>query len=186
LKNILPFPDLPKTLCTATPFAPPSNLPSDQARLISKLNLDSARHIEKTTVKQSLDANWFVHRKFRLTASNFGLIINRKKQPTEAFLKNIFQARDLGNVASIKHGKQNESTARALYAYDMQKKNRKFTVSSLPFLGASPDGKVFYPTEVEPFGLLEKKHHSPGETTVSLRLAKIIISCVMWSMGNLD
>ena len=59
LKNILPFPDLPKTLCTATPFAPPSNLPSDQARLISKLNLDldSARHIEKTTMKQSLDAN---------------------------------------------------------------------------------------------------------------------------------
>ena len=73
LKNILPFPDLPKTLCTATPFAPPSNLPSDQARSISKLNdLDSARHREKTTVKQSLDANRFVHRKFRLTASNFG------------------------------------------------------------------------------------------------------------------
>ena len=44
LNNILPFPDLPKTLCTATPFAPPSNLPSDQARLISNLNLhlDSA------------------------------------------------------------------------------------------------------------------------------------------------
>jgi len=93
------------------------------------------------------------------------LIINRKKQPTEAFLRNIFQPRDLGNVASIKHGKQNESTARALYAYDMQKKNRKFTVyetglvvdPSLPFLGASPDGKVFDPTEVEAFGLLEIK-----------------------------
>ena len=130
------------------------------------LHLDSARHIDKkTTVKQSLDANWFVHRKFRLTASNFGLIINRKKQPTEAFLRNIFQRRDLGNVASIKHGKRNESTARALYAYDMQKKNRNFTVyetglvvnPSLPFLGASPDGKVFDPTEVEPFGLLEIK-----------------------------
>ena len=47
----------------------------------------------------------------------------------------------------------------------MQKKNRKFTVyetglvvnPSLPFLGASPDGKVFDPTEVEPFGLLEIK-----------------------------
>ena len=59
LKNILPFPDLPNTLCTATPFALPSNLPSDQIRLISKLNLDldTARQIEKTTVKQSLDAN---------------------------------------------------------------------------------------------------------------------------------
>ncbi len=28
---------------------------------------------------------------------------------------------------------------------------------SLPFLGATPDGKVFDQTEIEPFGLLEIK-----------------------------
>ena len=116
-------------------------------------------------MKQSSDPRWFLHRKFRLTASNFGLVLNRKRQPTEAFLRNIFKPRDLSNVASIKHGKQNEITARTLYAHQMQKKNQKFTVyeaglvvnPSLPFLGASPDGKVFDPTERDPFGLLEIK-----------------------------
>lgn len=158
---------LPKTLCTATPFPLQSNLPSDQARFIAKFNLDlqTAWQVEQITVNQSLDPNWFIHRQFRLTASNFGLVVNRKKQPTDTFLRNIFQPRVLANVASIKHGKQNESVARALYAYEMQKKNRKFTMyeaglvvnPSLPFLGASPHGKVFDPTEIEPFGLLEIK-----------------------------
>ena len=81
------------------------------------------------------------------------------------FLRNIFQPKDLSNVASIKHGKQNESIARTLYAHEMQKRNTKFTVyeaglvinPSLPYLGASPDGKVFDPTDKEPFGLLEIK-----------------------------
>ncbi len=124
LKNIFPFPDLSKTLCTATPFPSQSNLPTDQARFIGKLNLDlqTARQVEQITVKQSLDPNWFIHRKFRLTASNFGLVVNRKKQPTDTFLRNIFQPKDLANVAPIKHGKQNESVPRALYAYEMQKR----------------------------------------------------------------
>ena len=164
---ILSFPDLPSALCTATPFAPPHNLPTDQSQFLSKLNLnlETARQVEKKTVKQSVDPEWFALRKLRLTASNFGLVVNRKKQPTEVFLRNIFQPKDLSNVASIKHGKQNESIARTLYAHEMQKRNTKFTVyeaglvinPSLPYLGASPDGKVFDPTDKEPFGLLEIK-----------------------------
>lgn len=47
----------------------------------------------------------------------------------------------------------------------MQKRNTKFIVyeaglvinPSLPYLGASPDGKVFDPTDNEPFGLREIK-----------------------------
>ena len=39
---ILSFPDLPSTLCTATPFAPP-----DQSQFLFKLNLN----LEKKTVK---------------------------------------------------------------------------------------------------------------------------------------
>lgn len=116
-------------------------------------------------MKQSVDPEWFALRKLRLTASNYGLVVNRKKQPTEVFLRNIFQPKDLSNVASIKHGKQNESIARTLYAHEMQNRNTKFTVyeaglvinPSLPYLGASPDGKVFDPTDKEPFGLREIK-----------------------------
>ena len=59
-------------------------------------------------MKQSGDPEWFALRKLRLTASNYGLVVNRKKQPTEVFLRNIFQPKDLSNGASIKHGKQNE------------------------------------------------------------------------------
>lgn len=113
--------------------------------------------------EQSLDPEWFPLRKRRLTASNFGLAVNRRNKPTEAFLRNIFQPKDLSNVSSIKHGKQNKSTATTLYANEMQKKSLQFTVyeaglivnSSLPYLGTSPDGKVFDPTEKNPFRLLE-------------------------------
>ena len=129
------------------------------------MDLASARQIEQITVKQSSDPQWFFHRKFRLTASNFGLVVNRKRQPTDSFLRNIFQSRALSNVASMKHGKQNEIIARTLYVNEMQRKNQKFTVyeaglvinPSLPFLGASPDGKVFDPTDRDRFGLLEIK-----------------------------
>ena len=165
LKNILPFTNLPKTLSSAG--RPLPNIPADHKRFIAKITLDlaSARQIEQIPVKQLSDPRWFLHRKFRLTASNFGLVVNRKRQPTDAFLRNIFQSRDISNVASIRHGKQNEIIARTLYANEMQRKNQKFTVYEaglvinpcLPFLGASPDGKVFDPTDRDPFGLLEIK-----------------------------
>ena len=159
-KNILPFPNLPKTLCSAP--GPLPNILADHTRFIAKITLDlaSASQLEQITVKRSSDPQWFLHRKFRLTASNFGLVVNRKRQPTDGFLRNIFQSRALSNVASIKHGKQNEISARTLYANEMQRKNQKFTVyeaglvinPSHPFLGASPDGKVIDPTDRDPFG----------------------------------
>ena len=129
------------------------------------LTLEDAQRITKTTVKQSSDPHWFAARRFRLTASNFGLVLNRKRQPSNAFLRNLFEPKDLSNVSSIRHGKTNESTARSLYAQTMQKETRKFTVyeaglvvnPSHPFLGASPDGKVFDPSERNPFGLIEIK-----------------------------
>ena len=43
-----------------------------------------------------------------------------KKEPTEPFLKSIFEAKDLSNVASIRHGKQNEKVVRSHYARKMQ------------------------------------------------------------------
>ena len=91
---------------------------------------------------------------FDLTASTFGKILHRKKEPKEPFLKSIFEAKDLSNVALIRHGKQNEKVVRSHYARKMQKHlNKNFTVydtglvvnPSHPYLGATPDGKVFDP-----------------------------------------
>lgn len=102
----------------------------------------------------------------RLTASNFGKVTKRKRPPTEAFLRNIFIPKDLSNVSSIRHGRQQELTTQSLYSRKMQKKCKKFIVydaglvinPSFPYLGVSPDGKVYDPTEKDPFGLMEIKN----------------------------
>lgn len=109
---------------------------------------------------------WFQQRKYRLTASNFGRVMTRKKEPTKSFLSSLFQSKNLTNISSIQHGKQNEAVAKTLYVKKMQKNvHANFSVydsglvinPSCPYLGASPDGKVFDPTSTNRFGLLEIK-----------------------------
>ena len=102
----------------------------------------------------------------RLTASNFGKVVKRKRPPTEFFVRDIFVPKDLSKVSSIHHGRQQELIVRSLYNRKMQKKCKQFIVfdaglvvnPSFPYLGASPDGKVYDPTEKDPFGLLEIKN----------------------------
>ena len=81
-------------------------------------------------------------------------------------LDSIFEPKDLSKVSSIQHGKHNEVIVRSLYARKMQKQlHKNFTVydcglvtnPSHPYLGASPDGKVFDPSSTSPF-------ESPGDT----------------------
>ena len=81
-------------------------------------------------------------------------------------MKSNFEPKDLSKVSSIQHGKHNEVIARSLYARKVQKQMHKnFTVYNCglvvnpfhPYLGASPDGKVFDPSSTSPFGLLEIK-----------------------------
>ena len=89
-------------------------------------------------------------------------------------LKSIFEPKDLGNVKAICHGKKKEKLARTIYAKNMQKKVPGFVVfeaglsvhPSFPYLGATPDGKVFDPSANEKYGLLEIKcpYSKKGET----------------------
>lgn len=93
------------------------------------INIEEAWDIQINTVSQSQDPTWFEERELRLTASNFGKVLHRKKEPTEPFLKSILQAKDLSNVASIRHGKQNEKVVRSHYARKTQKHfNKNFTI----------------------------------------------------------
>ena len=110
--------------------------------------------------------SWVQEREIRLTASNFSKVLYRKKEPSESFMKSIFELKDLSKVSSIQHFKHNEVRVRSLYARKMQKQmHRNFSVydyglvvnPSHPYLGASPDGKVFHPSSTSPFGLLEIK-----------------------------
>ena len=152
--RIEPFPDLPL------------------ANLNNKItiNLAESQQIEKITVRQSLEPEWLFQRSKRLTASNFGKVVKRKRPPTESFVRDIFVPKDSSKVSSIRHGRQQELIVRYLYSRKMQRTCKQFIVfnaglvvnPSFPYLGASPDGKVYDPTEKDPFGFglhMEKSHN---------------------------
>ena len=165
--KILPFPDIPLDNSNNS-FTLPVNLDQPQSDVLNKITIDllESPQIQKLTVRQSLEPEWMVQRSMRLTASNFGKVVKRKRPPTEPFLRDIFVPKDLSKVSSIRHGRQQELIARSFYSRKMQKKCKQFIVydaglvvnPSFPYLGASPDGKVYDPTEKDPFGLLEMKN----------------------------
>ena len=143
-------------------FTPPEGFCVTADPILQKvhINIEQAWFLESNTTAQAQDKKWFQEREIRLTASNFGKALYRKKEPSEPFLKSIFEPNDLSKVSSVQHGKQNEVIVRSIYI------ENNFAVyeyglvvkPSYPYLGASPDGKVFDPTFASPFGLLEIKY----------------------------
>ena len=70
--------------------------------------------IEKITREQSDSTKWFDERKNRLTASNFGRVLNRKSAPNEKFLGSLFSARQI-SAPSLDYGKRHEDDAKSKY-----------------------------------------------------------------------
>lgn len=101
--------------------------------------------IEQDTILQSASPLWLETRRKLLTASWFSTVCKRRPNTNCApLVKQILYGRDLSNVPSIKHGKNNEYTA----LRDLEKVlNTKILQCGLSidkeisFLGASPDGK---------------------------------------------
>ena len=127
---------------------------------------EDAVALEKRTVLQGESKEWLNEHSRRITASNFGKVLFRVKFPSESMLKGIFLSSNSWNARAIAHGKAKEKVARTIYCRKMQKRiphfalyDAGFTENPLwPYLGASPDGKVYDPSEPEsPFGLLEIK-----------------------------
>lgn len=129
------------------------------------IGLASARNLEKRTVLQGDCSEWLSEHQHRITASVFGTILFRKKSPSQSMLLNMFAPKDLSNVKAIAHGKTKEKVARTIYSKQMQRNLPNFQVYDaglsvspvLPYLGATPDGKVFDPCVESPYGLLEIK-----------------------------
>lgn len=101
--------------------------------------------IEINTREQSEPSQWYSERKKRLTASNFGKILQRKSTPNDKFLSSIFNLKTI-SAPSLDYGKNYEKDAKARYLKDFPSRhihscglvvNKEFA-----FLGASPDGKV--------------------------------------------
>lgn len=59
----------------------------------SNLNIiqSDANELERSTRLQSSDPIWYTERSKRITASNFGLIMRRKKDINKTFMKNTFK-----------------------------------------------------------------------------------------------
>ena len=111
------------------------------------VNSDIQR-IELQTVGQSCNRQWFTERRKRLTASNFGAVINRRQNvhPT-SLLKRLFSDSKFSSAA-CDWGSQNEKNALNKYCEKLGLESNLIENTSLiinpkwPWLGASPDGIV--------------------------------------------
>jgi hypothetical protein len=111
-------------------------LPIDVAKMI---------RIELETVDQSKNKKWFAERKKRLTASNFGTVVNRRKNIYPTFLlKKLISNRYISlQSQACRWGNENEDFALEKYK---KKYNCEIIKSGLvinpkwPWLGCSPDG----------------------------------------------
>ena len=140
---------------------------------------------------------WYNVRRYRLTTSRFGEVFHcRVDTRPDALVLRLLQQKQIFSPA-IEWGIEQESTAIAAYTqyqHDIGKSELSvclmgFTIChQYPFLGATPDGGIYDPTEVEhPFGLLEVKInvHSATKSILQLRLVLIHNSVVNITMVKL-
>ena len=120
-------------------------MPPEFTLLNQEYNNKDFIKLELITRQQSLSKEWFEARKSRLTASNFGRVMNRKSAPTVKFLKNLFCTKQI-TAPSLEYGKRHESEAKK--GYMERHRNTHFHECGLvvnknyAFLGATPDGKL--------------------------------------------
>ena len=117
-----------------------------------------ALRFEMETREQSSAPDWHRLRKHRLTASHFKEICSRKKD-FDSLSQRLINGKII-NTASIRHGITHEDEA--AQAYSQVSGNGILPVGliinpSIPHLGCSPDRRVYDPTEVSTWGLLELK-----------------------------
>ena len=151
--------ELPAQGCGDTNIhkASPIQLQEKYKHLNQTIPEEEISRIEKETRDQANSRKWCDLRKVRLTASNFGKILNRKVKPTTAFLEDVFSQK-CKFAASLEYGKRNEAFGKQKYLERTPSShvhecgfiiNPEFT-----FLGATPDGIVCSNGES---GLLEVK-----------------------------
>jgi len=95
------------------------------------INIEQAWHLQNNTVAQAQDKRRVQEREnYSSHCFKFWKSALQKMEPSESFMKSIFDPKDLSKVSSIRHGKTNEVIVRSLYARKMQKQSHKnFTVN---------------------------------------------------------
>ena len=160
----------------------PVNISEDARQFFNnsvKVDLESAFKIESSTRSQSNSSTWFNHRQYRLTASNFGKVLKRKKQDCSKLVNAmITNAPKNLNVSSLRYGCESEAPV-ANYYVQLQERNGHAGIQVFPcglvvnpkysWLGASPDRIVFDPTSNPPYGCLEIKCIESGKGMTPLQ-----------------
>ena len=126
---------------------------------------DKLNDIEKKTRAQCKSAEWKCERMYTLTASDFGLIIKRKRNH-DSLVKNLLNPRPFNSKYTV-HDNRYASTALQQYQkymhatrnlWNFSNQPQGFIVSkNAPFLGASPNGKVIDEVYSQPYGLVKVK-----------------------------
>ncbi|KAF1373937.1 hypothetical protein PFLUV_G00244100 [Perca fluviatilis] len=104
---------------------------------------------------QQRNPQWQLHRKGRLTASNFGVVLLSRRLyiPCPSLMKRVLVGHNLDGVIAVNWGVMNEPEGVKAFeqAYQMEVLDSGLFVSESGVLGASLDGLV------EPSALLEVK-----------------------------
>ncbi|XP_074645883.1 uncharacterized protein LOC141902143 [Tubulanus polymorphus] len=147
-------------------YKPSCNISNDLQPLIDMIDPcpQYVIKLEHETRMQRDSSLWFNERQYRLTASNFGLVLNRKAAPTEKFLSSLITKKDLSSIAAIQYGIDNEPFALSKYRNYMANSGKHVDVlpcglamnRSFSWLGATPDGKIIV-ADTQSYGLLEIK-----------------------------
>ena len=127
---------------------------------------DRIRDIEQHTRNQSHTSLWYEARRYRLTASFFGLVSRRRPSTSpHSLVLSILQYKSFESAAT-EWGKKYEDIAIEKYVAiqresghsDLYACKSGFVISEeYPFLGASPDAAVYDPSAEKSFGLAEVK-----------------------------
>ena len=129
-------------------------------RSLFKISRAEVLQIEQNTREQSPSDMWFDERQKRLTSSNFGAVIKRRKQMfPKSLLATIHKSKQSTCPKPCQWGKDKEEKAIQEYYKIKQKQGKNVDVcascgfvvnSKFPWLGASPDFLV----------AAQKQHHS--------------------------
>ncbi|CAM4313665.1 unnamed protein product [Leuciscus chuanchicus] len=131
-----------------------------QLHLVSlQTSIEMARQVEASTRDQSLSAEWHQVRRPRLTSSHFRELCHVRGESTaQQLAQRIWKG--TVQTAAMKRGLVLEPVAIEEYC---RVKNTNYWPCGFiihpdaPWLGSSPDGVVFDPTENPPYGLVEIK-----------------------------
>lgn len=130
---------------------------------------EELNNIEMNTRGQAESSLWFEERRKRLTASNFGSVINRREKifPKSILSKQFKKGSSANNSpAPCVWGKNNEQTAISKYVDKVNREGKSINACTqcgflvnpeTPWLGASPDCFLFDPCECKPCGVGEVK-----------------------------